>query len=495
MENTTSRQFRAVPSAEKNAPTNAPQRVGILGIVTRFLLAVLVLAAAAYFGWDMISSRPEPVQRQPRERSFTVATSPAAQGTFSPTIKAFGEIVAGRSIQMRSQVSGEVTTVSPNLMAGGQVEKGELLVAVDSFAYDGALRQANADLADARLQLTSVEEQLNLNRTNLEAARTQLDLAERDLERARTLSNSGSVTSKSLEDRQLLVSQRKQTVAQQESAVRLQEAAIERQKTAIASAQWAQEQAQRAVNNTRITAPFDGVVVSKSVAEGGIVSNNEVIAELYEQGALDASFTLSDAEYGQLVQAGLIGRDVTAIWATGDQHIEVPGEITRVGAEVDATLGGVTVFARLQGNKAAQLRPGTFVQMEIAGIDYENAYRVPETAIYENNLLYLMQDRRMVPVPVTIAARDGDHVIVRGDIPQNVDIITTHLTQAGQGVLVKLQGEEEAAGGFPGSGRDQGAAAGKSPDAPQAAPRRGKRPNENGGAGDPAASQGEGSPQ
>jgi len=442
-----------VPGSAK--ATQPRRRFNILAVGWRVLVALAILIGAGVVAQSMIQSRPEPPERRARERSFTVAAEMPVSGTFSPEIGAFGEVVAGRTIEVRSQVSGEAVAVSPNLAVGGVVTEGETLVSVDSFMYDGALRDAEALLADARLQLTVAEEQLEIERLNLETAEAQLALARSDLARARSLVETGSLNDKSVEDRQLVVSQREQAVAQSQSNIRVQQAAIARQETAIARAEWARDQARRSVENTQIKAPFDGVVMSESAELGRVISNNESITALYDRNALEVRFTLSDRQYGPLVRDGLIGRPVTVTWDIDPEPVTVSGSIVRAGAEIDAALGGVEIFAALE-TANTDLRPGTFVAVAVDGLAYEDALRLPETAIYENNHFYIIRDGRMARVDAELLARDGQFVIVRADVPEGERVITTRVAQAGEGLLVQVEGEEPPQTGPRGGGQRQG---------------------------------------
>lgn len=454
MESTRAPNAESMTSSSGDIPRVRRRKISVLGVVLRLVVAVGILAGAVVFSLSLIASRPEMPQRQPRERSFTVEVVKPEFGAFSPTVNSFGQIIAARSIDVRAQVSGEAVEVSPNLEVGGSVEKGELLVRIDSFSYDGAVRDAEAALADARLQLTAAQEQLEIEKVNRDAAESELELARRDLERAQSLSDSGTITNKTLEDRALLVAQREQAIAQRESAIRVQQATIERQTTAISRAEWARDQASRSLSNTEILAPFDGVVTSQSAAQGRIISSGEVVAQMYDRDALEARFTLSDQQYGLLVNAGLIGRPVTAIWDIDPQPLIVKGSIVRAGAEVDAALGGVEVYARLDGDTDIALRPGTFVSIEVEGLAYENALRLPETAVYENDHLYIKgAENRMERIDIELLARDGQDVIVRGDMAHDADVITTRVSQAGEGVLVKIEGGEDAPRGQRGGNR------------------------------------------
>jgi len=419
-----------------------PPKVRIFSILWRLLIVVAIIAGAIYLAMNWISNKPEPVQRQARERSFTVVVQPALRANHSVAINTFGTVVAARTIDMRAQVTGEVVALSPNLVAGGELARGERLIGIDSFNYDGALTDAKGALADAQVQLKISKEQLNLETLKLNAAKAQLDLAERDLQRARALAAAGSLTDKALEDRELIVSQRAQAMAQNASNIEVQRANIERQLTAINRSEWGAAQAERALRNTQIFAPFDAVVMNENAELGRLFSTNEVIAQLYERDALEVRFTLTDRQYGQLLSDGLQGRPIDVSWEIDPAPIHVTGTIARTGAEVNAALGGVEVFAQLLGTSDSGIRPGAFVKVSIKGPVLEQSFRIAETAVYENTHLYVVQDGRMKRVGVEILGRDGAELIVAGTLPKGAQIITSRLAQAGEGLRVAIEGED-----------------------------------------------------
>lgn len=480
MENSSNPQANLIVDDANAAHVHSRKRVSILGIAGRFIVAIAILAGAVAIAMVLFGSRQTPPQRQARERSFTVAVSEPQMGTFSPTVEAFGEVVASRTLDMRAQVGGKATRVSPNLVVGGEVSAGEVLLEIDSFTYDGAVRDAEASLADARLQLTVAEEQLNLEELNFTVAEEQLILAQKDLKRAKTLLNSGSITDKAIEDRELLVSQRQQALALRLSNRRVQRATIERQKTAIERAEWTRDQALWALSHTVIVSPFDGVVIAKNAEPDRVISTNEVIAQLYERQTLEVRFILSDQQYGQLLNDGLVDRSITATWDIQPEPLIVSGKISRAGAEVNAALGGVEVFAKLTSSGLDGLRPGTFVSVDVDGLSYENALLLPETALYEDNHFYVVREGRMAKIDAQLLARFGPNVILRADVPEGERIVTTRVAQAGDGLKVSIEGEQPSGptrgNGAPGGGDAAGQPNGANGDRPSDA-----SPENNGG--------------
>ena len=437
---------------------------GILfGAVVRIVVALAIIAGAALFVRQMIENREQPPERAAFERSFTVETIPAAYGQFAPVVSTFGEIVAEQVINVRAPVAGKIATVSDNLRAGGLVRAGETIVQVDPFDYESALADAQSALEDARLALREAEEQLRISRLNVDFASSSLELAIADLSRAKALFDAGSVTSQQLEARELVVSQREQTLAQAKSSLVLLETTVHRRAAAILTSERRVETAQRTLNETTIIAPFDAVVVSNTAVPGTIVSQNEAVASFYDANALEARFTLSEQQFGLLISNGLIGRTLEVIWDIEPEPVVVTGTVARIGAQVNASLGGIELFAHLEDVAATPLRPGTFVAIALSGKQFENALRIPETALYEGGHFYVIAEGRMVSVEAQVLVRDGEAVIVSADVEEGAPIITTRLAQAGDGVRVKLEGQEEERPGRPRGGNRPGDNSGETP--------------------------------
>lgn len=436
-------------TAEKTAPQEqvantgkTKKKFGFFSFFFRILVAIGIIAVSVFFAQKMISNRPETVERRAFERSFTVSVIDVELGDFTPNISAFGEINAAQTLNIRAPAAGDVIFVAPNLRAGGLLQAGQVLVKVDPFDYELSLSDAKTALADAQSSLAEAQEQLRIQSLNVDYADNSLQLAQTDLTRAKALFDAGSMTSQQLESRELTLSQRDQSLRQAQSNIVLQEAAIKRRTTAIDTAQRNVDRATRALAETTITTPYDAVVVSSNVVPGATFSQGEAVATVYQANALEARFTLSEFQYGQLLADGLIGREVEVIWDIKPEPIVLKGNITRIGAQVNASLGGVELFATLQSSPEANIWPGTFVSVNLAGTSFENALSIPETAYYSDGNFYVVEERRMKSIPAEILARDGENVIVQADISDGDRIITTRLAQAGDGVLVAIEGED-----------------------------------------------------
>ncbi len=427
-------------SEYRAGPPQRSFRGRVLLYLVRTVLPLLVLAGgfAAYKALE--ASRVDIVKRPPQERVWAVNTITANYSTHRPDLILFGETFAGRKIDLRALVTGEVIRVSDSLREGAEIDKGALLFEIDPFFYQGAVDEANANLQEAEARLVEIESRIALEGDALKRAGEQLELANRDLKRAKELLKRGNLSEKSVDDRALIVSQREQSVEQRESNLRIEGARGDQQRAVITRLSWRLRKAQRDLENTRIKAPFDAFVRGVGVDIGRTVSANDVVATLLDRDWLEVSVTLSDQQYGRIAdgQGNFSGRAVKIRWRVGSKVIEYSGHFERVAAEIDSQSGGVEVYARIDlGESDALLRAGAFVEIIAEDIAYENSVRLPETALYDSNLVYVVVDDRLEVRTVEQIGRDGSSIFVIGDLREGEHVVTSRISEIGQGLKVE----------------------------------------------------------
>lgn len=406
-------------------------------------LAIAIVAGGVMVMQRLIAARPEAPQRPQVERQVPVQTQNVQRATHSPRISVFGEVVAGRLIELRALVAGEITAVHPELEAGRRIEEDAALVEIDRFAYEGAVIEAQANLAEARARITELEARVRLETDQLARAVEQVDFAQRDIDRATQLVETGALTDRDLDERRLTLSQRLQSVEQSQANLAIQQAALAQQEAAVSRLEWRLAQAQRDLERTVLQAPFTGVVRSQSAEPGRLISVNDVLVTLYDDSALNVRFTLSDSQFGRLAGDAepLIGRPLDITWSTGGQDIVIAGTIERLDADITAASGGVTLFGSINTTGImANLRPGAFVSVSLADQAFENTLRVPETALYNSDHVFIVVEDRLQRRDVELVAWDGADVLVRpvdGTALDGLEVVTSRLTDAGDGIAIR----------------------------------------------------------
>lgn len=368
-------------------------------------LPLLVLATAALVVFLLTLTRPKFQPLPVAERVWTVNAVSVKHESLQPELDLFGEVVAGRRSELRALVTGPIARVGPNFRDGGLVKAGELLLQIDPFDYE-------TGLADQRSKLREAE--------------VRLKVVKRDLQRARDLFAQKLVAQQFLDNAELAVEQ--------------QEAIVEQHKIAA-------QRAERDLADTRLVAPYAGVVGNVNADLGKQLSLNDKVADLTDTGRLEVRFSLSNAEYGRLLESGepIAGRPVQVLWEVGTEKLAYQGRIERVGAEITSTTGGVDAYAVIAAGEAATpLRPGAFVRVRVADRRYEGVMRAPETALYGADTVYAINaEDRLEARRIAIRGYAGNDLLFTGvGEPALADgdrVLTSQLREIGAGVKVQVR--------------------------------------------------------
>ncbi|MFK5977569.1 MAG: efflux RND transporter periplasmic adaptor subunit [Rhizobiaceae bacterium] len=421
--------------------------VGFLRVLLQIVLMVAVLFGAFIAMNKLIDSGEKPKRRPSFKTVYTVDTIIAKSGDFQPIMTVYGETVASRTVDLRALVAGEVISVHPDLRAGAQVQVGEALVEIDHFNYDGALREAKANRDETRARIAEYRARIESEKSKLVNLTEQLGFAEKDLKRIQALRKGGTSTQKQVDDRMLIVSQRKQSASQTKLNLVTENAKLAQQRAVLERLEWRTTQAERKLKDTMLTAPFSGIVSSSQVDVGKLLGANDVVVSIYQADRMDVRFTLTDRRFGRIQtdEMGLIGRKVSVIWLVGGKERVFPAVIDRIGAQISASKGGIEVFATITGDmNIAAVRPGAFVEVRVPDKTYKAHVRIPESAVYNDDSVYISVNGKLAKRAIEISGYDGDFVLISNGIADGEEILTTRIAEISEGLAVVSETEAKA---------------------------------------------------
>ena len=430
-------------------PAVTAERTSWVRTVARAIWMILLsgaVLAAGYVGQkSLIAAKEEPAKRPAREKVSFVKTVPIAFGSYQPMLRLYGETVAGRKVELRALVAGDVKSVGDGLRDGGEVDAGALLLTINPFNFKGAVVETTAELAAARGRLDELKATAKSERDGLKRDREQLEIALKDVKRTSALVKRNAVSARLLDERNLVQSQRRQAVEQRENNIKVQAARVTQQEATITRLNWALEQARQRLAETKLVAPFNAYVSDVNADVGRLLGASDRVATLFDRDWIEARFVLTDQQFGRIVAASseeggtLIGRPVKVIWRVGDKPMTYPATITRVGATIAAGQGGVTMIARLKDpTTPIAIRPGAFVEVESSDRSYRAVARLPQTAVYNNKTVYVVKDGRLAARAVTVIGADEGFALVQGpELKAGDRVITTRLSTVGTGLKVE----------------------------------------------------------
>lgn len=264
-------------------------------------------------------------------------TAPVDRGDLVQHVTASGTLSALVSVDVGSQVSGKIAALYADF--NSPVKKGQLIAEIDPTLYRAALRQAEGELAGAKADVT-------LKRQNLQRKQTLVPLKAAS---------------------QLDLDQATAELAQAEATVIIKEAA--------------RESAQANLDYCKITAPVDGIVISRKVDLGQTVIAAMTTPVLFtiaqDITKMNISATVSEADIGQV-------KDRQAVDFTVDAFPDdvFHGTVTQVRKAPTTTQNVVTYETLISvDNPEQKLFPGMTADVAILVAERKQVLRLPNTAL------------------------------------------------------------------------------------------------------------------
>ncbi|MEM8555505.1 MAG: HlyD family efflux transporter periplasmic adaptor subunit [Pseudomonadota bacterium] len=417
-----------------------------MGFLRRIIVGMVLvslslggLSVAGYVVFDAIriSMAEEDRFRAPREVVRSVNVAPFEIGRADPVLTAFGDIVARRTLELRATGAGPVVWLEPQFKEGGRVIQGQPLLSIDPETAEANVRVAEADLAEAEADARDAVRGLVLARDDLAAAVEQADLRQSAFERQEDLTGRGIGTGAAVEDAALAASSARQAVVSRRQALASAEARLDQTATRVTRAEIALSEARRDLDDTTIYAPFDGTLSAVTLVEGGLVTTNEMLAHLVDPSSMEVAFRISTAQHARLLDSSgaLIGLPVSATLEVAGLNVTATGVIDRESATVAEGQSGRLVFARL--DNAAGLRPGDFVTVAISEPPLRGVAELPASALgADGTVLVLNAEERLDEAEVILMRRQGDSVLVRGDLAGRL-VVAERTPLLGAGIKVR----------------------------------------------------------
>ncbi len=378
---------------------------------------------------------------------------------------------------LRARASGIVKCVNRDI--GDKVKAGDVLIEIDvpdveqDVARGGAmvlqrrqeLKVSEAKLKDAHAQRDVSAATIKQRNADVDAATATSDFRKRKFERLKELAAKGTVVGSVVEEeeREYLaaaaavlsakanVERARADFAESESKVEAASADIELKKAQIDVALKELDRAKAVADYGRVRAPFDGVVVRRTVDPGSFVQNATTGASDLLISVARVDLVTLSAKFPDTV-APFVTSDTMALVTVDDlPGLSIPARITRFApsvqnadhtmrVEVDLFNGDEAEYAHLlaelkrtdgtrptkgPGNDPPvrafppgapqRLIPGMSGNMTLTIGGFGESYVLPSTAVYSRggaSYLLLVEDGTTREVPVRVQLNDGKTVRV-----------------------------------------------------------------------------------
>ena len=387
-----------------------------------------LLAGAALIVWLLGVFAPQPETSEPPPQSPLVSTTPVEVRAGSLLVHGTGTVRPVREIELTAQVGGRLVDVSDALVSGGRFDAGETLARIDPSDYRNAVRQAEAQVTQARFQLIQ--------------AREQAGAARQDYERIRN--RTGEAPKPDSTELGRLVFNEPQ-VAQAEANLQSAKASL--------------ETAEVNLERTRLQVPFDGMVRQKQADLGAYLAPGTPVATVYGTEAVEIVVSLPSRKAAlirNLWDTMEAGTDLPATITTqygGDEFAwrgrvhRVEGAISERTRTVDVVVRvpepynrSLTVQSRMPEQSSASTGPerpplavGTYAEVDIEGQQDGSYHVVPRRAVHTREpdrppvVWTVVGDSMLVERPVEPIQTVEEQTYLAPTLAPSTRVITTDL--------------------------------------------------------------------
>ncbi len=288
-----------------------------------------------------------------KTKGMPVSVRTTSPGDYPAEIMALGEVVPHYRSIIKARVGGRISFLSIRLKVGTIVHAGEVLISIEKSHFTMEVAEAESRLKTARLTVLKEEKEakdakknwersgikgaphslLVLREPHLEAARAELNAAKKSLENARTQ-----------------------------------------------------------LGHTDVKAPYDGVIMERSVNPGETVFAGEEVAIMYSLDAVEVGVRLDTSQWDLLSTPINITR---ARLTDPGQKAAWDAAVVRVSKHLDRETRLRTLFLEVRDplNQNPPLLPGTFVRVAMTGKKMAGLFCIPEQAQTKEGVVWFVDSR------------------------------------------------------------------------------------------------------
>jgi RND family efflux transporter MFP subunit len=389
--------------------TDAPSLSGYAKRALPFLVVIVIAGIAVAF----LMNAPKHAKRsKPTREARLVEVVEVTPDRVSLNIEAWGSVEAARQINLQSQVAGEIREIGKQFEPGAYADKGALMLQIDKADYESALRQRRADLVKAKADLA------------LEVGKGAV--AEQEF----ALLSQEAVPSPA--QRRLMLREPQQATA----------------RATVASAEAALAAAELDLARTRVTAPFNALILQRHTDLGARVAIGGDIATLVgtDRFWVELAVPAATLQWIDLPSQQAPGAQVKLyqdkVWGEGyfrkGRVIRLRGDLDEKG-RMARLLVEVADPLAVKDQTQQPLLIGAFVRAEIEGRALQDVISLERAWLRDEDRLWVMDSNDKLAIRhLQVVYRGVNQVFIRDGLEPGDRVITSELAVAVEGMPLRL---------------------------------------------------------
>ncbi len=386
--------------------------------VLKLILPIVVLVAGAAAAALIVSSRKAPPRQEQVQLGPLVDVMAAEVADVPVTVAGHGEVVPRVAVDLVPQVAGRIVGIHPSLAAGGFFGAGQALVVIEPRDYELAVDRARAAVARASV--------------SLQREQAEAEVARQEWQEL----HPGEGAPSGLVAREPQIRQAEAELAAAEADLAVAALNLER---------------------TRVTVPFDGVVVSESVDIGQYVGIGTSLARVYGTDAVEVRIPLGSRQMGWFdvpANGGRPGAAAEVRASFGGRQHSWQGRVTRMEAEIDQSSRMMHAVVEVPrpydaSTERPPLLPGSFVDVSISGRTLRDVVALPREAMHDGDKVWVFDDGRLRIREVQVLRADREQSLIGSGLAHGELVILSPLDAVTDGMKVRINGAGPDAGEMP----------------------------------------------
>ena len=419
-----------------------------------------ILIIAVFLAVFLIKAGPKPKRETVQNLPPLVEVIEAQETSEHMTIHTYGTVRSGETLSITAEVRGKIVEMAPNFEDGGYFSKGAFLMRIDPRSYRNTVDRLRADVQRMDAEIIKIAQERANFKASLAIIKEDQRLAKAEHDRNLSLSKRKVVSQTRLDQsRQQWLGSR--TRGQEiENALALIEPRIGLLKAQRSAVNAQLREARLALERTEIKVPFDCRVSEKPVEAGQYVTAGMRLAKIYNVGIMeveayipprDVAWLHFDSQGPQGAAQNNSARAKITYQASG-RKLQWNGFVARIKGQMEERTRTLPVVVQISNGRPGTghpIMPGMFVSVDIIGKRVDGLFILPRETIRENDVVYLVQEGKVVVKPVKILRRTGNQVYVKEGLSQGDRIITRFPGIATNGMQVRVETGDSPQGDKP----------------------------------------------
>ncbi len=394
----------------------------------------------------------------PGDAPLTITVAKSESRDVASVIQATGSMTAEESSDIAPKTAGKIANISVNV--GQFVASGSVIARIDDRDARLRLASARASVKRAQASVLQAEARLGLGRggsfnastipevrganANYEQTLAELKQAEANEKRYRELTETGDVALITYEQFRTArdTARARSNVAKQQLEAAVNNAkqnnqAIASARADVESAQTQVADAEQAITDTVIKAPFSGFISNRAVAVGEYVSSASVVATILRTNPIKVLIQVAEAD---IPYVG-VGRGVS-VQVDAYKDRKFAGTVIAVNPAVDPVSRSAVVEATVE-NGDNSLRQGMFATVRINRDGGGKGIFVPRTAVYNHQAtqsyrVFVVQEGIVKLRVVQLGTEEGGFAQIVTGVEADETVATSKLENLYEGAKVSF---------------------------------------------------------